>query len=587
MWSVLIYTSKMSRCEVLWCWVRRGGVATLLTLLMLPSCTVDSTERAVVDSGWTFERSDIGDATSDGDTSRDIIDIRSDAAGDTTADAQLACTYNDVCGPDDDGDGVPDLSDNCPEIANSDQYDRDRNGVGDVCDNTHYVSEADAIFEIEAPERVGPMTVAGLGDINSDGWPDFAIGLPEPGRVFIFYGDRTFNGTIDLTSADVTLRPPGEERGLGIAIDSLGDVNGDDVDDFIVMTPANPRAEWGGAAYLFLGKEQFPRVLTTDQANVEISRFWYLGDATLYSGTRIGRSVAGLGDVNGDGFNDWAIGSLERRMPGRVDVFLGGPTLATHITLEDSDATLWGIEERDAAGYSIDGLDDVDGDGLDEILIGAPHLQTTPPDHMRHGGALIVRGRAVWPSELSLNDAWVYFEGLRNSASGTSVANAGDVTGDGLSDILIGAPSADGAPNSLGTGRAFIVPGAATYESRVYLGDGITELYSNDLDLGVEVASAGDMDGDGLADMVVGGASSKFGTVSFLSGRPSFPAEIDLSQEAYQVYGTTGLERVGVSLASPGDINGDGYSDVLIGRHTKGVLQRDTMRVYLFYGPVE
>jgi hypothetical protein len=209
-----------------------------------------------------------------------------------------------------------------------------------------------------------------------------------------------------------------------------------------------------------------------------------------------GFSLAGAGDVNGDGYDDMLIGaSFYSTWIGRAYLVLGSGTPSS-IGLGSADAIYTGENTNDYAGCSVAGVGDTNGDGYDDMLIGAYGY----PSGGDTGRAYLVLGSGT-PSSIGLGSADAIYTGENTSDyAGRSVAGAGDVNGDGYDDLLIGAYG-----YSSDTGRAYLVLGSGT-PSSIELG-GADAIYTGeniDDHAGWSVAGAGDMNGDGYGDMFVG-----------------------------------------------------------------------------------
>jgi len=238
-----------------------------------------------------------------------------------------------------------------------------------------------------------------------------------------------------------------------------------------------------------------------------------------------GRSVSSAGDVNGDGFDDLLIGAdrgdgpnNQRDRLGESYVVFGGSSLPTSIDLTNLGTTgntqglvIYGVNNNDYSGFSVSSVGDVNGDGFDDLLIGA--FQGDGPNNTRNfaGDSYLVFGGASLPTTIDLAQLYGAEAGDR---SGRSVSSAGDVNGDGFDDLLIGA----------------------------YLADGPT---------------ANPRDGAGDSYVVFGGSS--------------LPTNIDLanlgSTQGLVIYGVEANDYSGRSVSSAGDVNGDGFDDLLIGAH--------------------
>jgi hypothetical protein len=308
---------------------------------------------------------------------------------------------------------------------------------------------------------------------------------------------------------------------------------------------------------------------------------------------QMGISVASAGDVNGDGFDDVLIGTHQYDSSftneGSVALYYGS---ATGIGATP-DWVVYGGQANANLGISVASAGDVNGDGYSDILVGAEYYTAA---NAQEGAAYLWYGSPTVPS-VSAN--WSATGGVANAFFGQSVASAGDVNGDGYSDILIGAynyangQSTEGAaflwngsPNGLSCGAGCPVA-ANTANWRV-------EGNQNNASLGFAVASAGDVNGDGYADILVG-ASGYTNPISmegaaFLwygsahgiacgAGCPTTPASA-----AWNILGGQIGAAMGRSVASAGDVNGDGYDDILVGASSMDVGNTDEGIAYLWYG---
>ncbi len=449
-------------------------------------------------------------------------------------------------------------------------------------------------------------SVAAIGDINGDSIGDFAIGAPNEngGATYVVFGKANgFGATLDLTTLDgtngFTIIDSVNGGRSGFSLSGLGDVNGDGIADIFIGAPDSAvAASNAGAAYILFGKE------TSFTATVD------LGTATGSSVLQIigvnaddlaGFSVSNAGDINNDGASDIIIGvpfsDLNGADSGAAYVVfgakIGAGTLPSSISLSGLDGTagfrLVGEQANDHFGTSVSTAGDINSDGFDDILIGAPDADSVS-GITGNGAAYVFLGKATGftaSTDVSTFDGKNGFklEGLAaGEAFGSSVATAGDVNGDGVSDIIIGA--ANHGTGQIGvsvTGVAYVVFGKAkaykpTFDLHLLDGSNgfrLTTAFvrSNN---GISVSSAGDFNNDGFDDVVVGAPSAlgDAGITYVLLGRKTgFASALDLEA----LTGTTGFRFVGGTAdalsgtsVSGGDINGDGFDDIFIGSPQPG-----------------
>jgi len=335
-----------------------------------------------------------------------------------------------------------------------------------------------------SPPPAAPMQLRSLNaDLNGDGYedivvaaPDSSAGAQQAGQVAVYLGGPTVSASPALV---ITHDRAFEEFGTSVAM--IGDVNGDGFGDFLVRSEGDestPGVAPAAHAYIYFGGS-----MLHEKPDVVLD----CGSVDDENG-----AAAGIGDVNGDGYDDIAIGGVTVDVnhhalpPARVDVHFGGPTMANA-----PDLTLFGDPSEtsgDFFGSAIAGVGDFNGDGYPDFVVGSHQLSTGV--RIYFGGRSLSRTPGVTlrsPIGESAGDLF-----------GFSVAGVGDVNGDGISDLVVGAPSTTATAAPVGAAYVYFggVPPSAT--------PGLTfRGTDHGTWFGASVAGAHDVNGDGLADVAI------------------------------------------------------------------------------------
>jgi hypothetical protein len=369
----------------------------------------------------------------------------------------------------------------------------------------------------------------------------------------------------------------------GNSVSGIGDVNGDGLMDVLVGSQAFNSNQ--GRAYVVFGKADGSAVDLSAIAN------GVGGYALLSPGNLLGGSISGAGDVNGDGLADLIVGARSHNSnTGRSFVVFGKTTggAVTLSALGTGGFLIVGQSTQDLSGSSVSGAGDVNGDGLADLIVGAPLSDTGGLDA---GRSYVVFGKTdIEVVNLSAigqatgTGGFVINGQGASDYSGASVSGAGDVNGDGLADLIVGAIDSD-ANGQVNAGRSYVVFGktgtAAVNLSAVSADSGglvINGALAGDQS-GYSVSGAGDVNGDGLADLIVSSVNSKNGraTELFMAGssyvvfgKTSGAVNLSAVGQAtgtggFVISGLCGDDRSGYSVSNAGDMNGDGLSDLLVG----------------------
>jgi hypothetical protein len=296
--------------------------------------------------------------------------------------------------------------------------------VPDVAD---WVGTAD-----EAGDALGVALDA--GDIDGDGLADLAFGAPysdasgvDSGAVYLVSGPPSGDFTLGVDGLTIRATDAGDE--LGQAVAAGGDLNGDGIGDLLVGAPrADDGASGAGAAYLWYG----PITGSFDATSADVRI--YGDDTNDYAGC----AVDFAGDVNGDGAEDLILGAYSENATasnaGMAFLFYSLATSATYAST--ADARLSGESAEDRAGYVVTGLGDLEEDGFADVAVSS---------HYRNGfsgAAYVVMGPVY--GLLSLGSADAILEGeAAGDAAGIDLSGAGDVSGDGFVDLVVGATYSD------------------------------------------------------------------------------------------------------------------------------------------------
>jgi hypothetical protein len=382
----------------------------------------------------------------------------------------------------------------------------------------------------------------------------------------------------------------------GCSVSGGGDINGDGFADFIIGDFGKAHVVYGSGAYL--GDIDLSTDLTSAQGFVIKSSIPYYD---CYN-------VREAGDVNGDGYADIIIGAssaspMSRYYAGQSYIIYGSSSpetidLSTELT-SSQGYTVLGAASYDASGYSVSTAGDINGDGYADIIIGAANARGYAGQSDIIYGSSSNPGTIDLSTNLSTVQGFTVLGGAAYDYCGSSVRTAGDVNNDGYADIIIGAQFASPTSRSY-AGQSYIFYGGSSNPGTIDLSTALTALqgfavlggaeydYS-----GVSVNTAGDVNDDGYADIIIGAAggySTSKGVSVIIYGSATNPGTMDLSAgltvaQGFMVLGGAAGDRLGSSVSTAGDVNKDGYADIIIGApHASPNSREHAGQSYVIYG---
>lgn len=344
------------------------------------------------------------------------------------------------------------------------------------------------------------LSLAGLGDVNNDGYDDFAIGAPyndaagtDAGAIYLLYGKA-----LPYRSANLGIRRKitGEASGdgLGRGLVGAGDVNGDGYSDILTSAPSNDDGGTSaGAAYIIYG--HCMRIKAGS-----ISRFReFTGAAEI----DLVSAVGSAGDVNGDGFDDILIGASGASGAsdaGAAYLLYGRPAKLPSSSLS-SAVTFSGVSYLSSTGHVVTGVGDLNADGYDDFIISAYAAESTGLSN--NGEVFLFYGQGTdFTSQPTTNG--VVFTGVSSDDfAGQTLAAVGDVNADGYDDFMIGAPNTDTAGSNAGS--TYLIYGQASALSSSSLSTWTEYTGENAGDgAGYSITGNGDINGDGTPDVLIG-----------------------------------------------------------------------------------
>jgi len=312
---------------------------------------------------------------------------------------------------------------------------------------------------------------------------------------------------------------------------------------------------------------------------------------TIFQGAasddHFGASLTGAGDVDADGSVDLLIARAGSPTGSKGAVHLFRSPTSGLVNAGAADATLHSVVSNDGLGIGMTALGDMDGDGYGDFAVGAPFAPANAVGEEDDWAVYIFSGPMTGDASVTTAEAWFAAQDI-GDLTGWRLGSPGDVTGDGVVDLLIASPSASVSPGDM-AGKVWLMEGPWRREEA--LSDAVAvftgEMGGSRAGAGA-ATTAGDVDGDGREDMLMSSpdvpAGGTAGQGAAYVVTSSVSGQIDLRYADARIYGLSSGDRFGASATHAGDVNGDGYADILVGAPDSDLGAADAGAAYLFHG---
>ncbi len=478
-----------------------------------------------------------------------------------------------------------------------------------------------SINGIHPDGRLG-FYVSHIGDINADGLDDISVCAPwavpdtinETGEVYIIFGHNNLTDTtFDLNTLNgqngFKVRGVNEEDRLGYGgAQAAGDINNDGIDDLIITTPytdPEPDSLNTGSAYIIFGKsDTFP-------ANINLETLDNTTGLTL-NGTNywdnFGTIGGAAGDINNDGIDDFFVTADDTDFnglsSGTVYVIYGKEIFPDTLDVDtlhlEHGFLINGKNATDNVGIAANRLEDINGDGINDLAVGAFHANNDT------GAGYVIFGRnnnfedTINVGDLDGSEGFTLLGQTPGDRNGIAIGDAGDINNDGIHDVYISA-SRKTVNNVAFAGCTYIIYGQPHHASTIYLDNINTDIGfringSEPVQFsGNSVQGLGDVNQDGLDDLLIGAffsskGKNRNGATYIVFGRNrNFPKQVYLDQmpgdESLTIIEDAAFARLGFRVGGGGDFNGDGINDFIIGAdYGTGFTPGSPGKAYVIYG---
>ncbi|BBD65987.1 hemolysin-type calcium-binding region [Nostoc commune NIES-4072] len=394
----------------------------------------------------------------------------------------------------------------------------------------------------------------------------------------------------------------------GTSVSNAGDINNDGIDDLIIGGRlASPNGNsYAGQSYVVFGETNLGSGGSLNLSDLNGTNGFKINGIT--AGDNSGTSVSNAGDINNDGIDDLIIGADAdgaspngNSLTGQSYVVFGGTNLGSGGTLNLSDLNgtngfkIKGIAPYNLSGYSVSNAGDINNDGIDDLIIGAPGAGQS---YVVFGGTNLGSGGTLNLSDLNGTNGFKINGIAGYDSSGRSVSNAGDINNDGIDDLIIGAYYNSAGQSYVVFGRTNLGSGGTLNLSDLNGTNGfkINGIAAGDFS-GYSVSNAGDINNDGIDDLIIGATNASpngnslagqsyvvFGGTNLGSGGTLNLSDLN-GTNGFKINGIAPYNLSGSSVSNAGDINNDGIDDLIIGANFASLNGKDAVgQSYVVFG---
>ncbi len=455
----------------------------------------------------------------------------------------------------------------------------------EIVSNTIEINDLTADALVLSNDDYFGQSITNIGDLNNDGTLDIAVGayFDDTGgtnrgaiNVMLMNSNGTVSNTIEIN--DLTTNGPvlSNDDYFGISIANIGDLNGDGVLDIAVGALDDAGGTSRGAIHVMLMN-----------SNGTVSRTIEINDLTtngpvLSNDDYFGISIANIGDLNGDGVLDIAVGAsgddAGGTSRGAIHVMLMNSNGTVSRTIEINDLTANGpdLSNSDHFGISIANIGDLNNDGTLDIAVGA-YFDDAGGTNRGAIHVMLMNSNGTVSNTIEINDLTANGPVLSNDDYfGISIANIGDLNSDGILDIAVGASGDSTGGTSRGVIHVMLMNSNGTVSRTIEI-NGLTangpDLSSYDY-FGISIANIGDLNSDGVLDIAVGASGDDTGGtnrgaihVMLMNSNGTVSRTIEINDLTANGPDLSNSDNFGQSLANIGDLNGDGILDIAVGAY--------------------